>query len=263
VHYACVQWRREQDPTWPRRQWSGAIILVVVVLMLTGAATSRPAAATPVTASDVYRNVAKALDRSGQTFVERSTIATMTTDTSTSTKAATTTTNRVWADARNNRTRAESLGQPTVAGAVLDSKRVHTALSGMSPGQNTSPATCHGASATVSFVLSCPERPTADDRSVQSVTLGRWRGRDAVVLMTKRIVGRGSTIDERFTYRLYLDPTTWLPFARTMTSIPTTTDPLRRESNGPVRSTFVDTAHLPASFFTASSIDTWVSSHAT
>jgi hypothetical protein len=82
-------------------------------------------------------------------------------------------------------------------------------------------------------------------------------------LVTKTTVGRGTSIDEQLTYRLYLDPKTWLPFARTMTGIPTTTDPLRRDSNGPVRSTFVETAHLPGTFFTAASIDNWVSSHAT
>jgi hypothetical protein len=271
-----VQRQRERDAMGLRRHWSGAIILVVMVLTLTcsnsslrwivtraGAATSQHAAATQVTTSDVYRNVGKALDRSGQTFVERSTIATVTTDTSKSTKTATTTTERVWADARNNRARVESLGQPTVAGVVVDSKRVHTTISGSSEGQNKAPATCHGASATVSFVLSCPDRPTDDERSVQSVTSGRWHGRNAVVLVTKEIVGRGTNIDERFTYRLYLDPKTWLPFARTVAGVPTTTDPLRRDSNGPVRSIFVETAHLPSSFFTAASIDRWVSSQAT
>lgn len=245
--------------TWPRPHWSGAIILVAVALTLTCATASHPAAAAPVTTSDVYRNVAKALDRSGQTFVERSTIAMMTTDTSKSTRTATTTTERVWADARNNRTRAESLGQPTVIGAVINSKRVHTTIEG-SPGQNRPPETCHGASATVSFVLQCPGTPTADNRSVQSVTSGRWHGRNAVVLVTKQTVGRGTSVDEQFTYRLYLDPQTWLPLARTMTGIPTASDPLRRDSNGPVRSTFVKTARLPGSFFSAASIDKWVSS---
>jgi hypothetical protein len=237
-------------------QWPGAIILVVVVLTLACAATSHPVAAMPVSTSDVYRNVAKAIDRSGQTFVERSSIKTMITDTSKSTKTATTTTERVWADVRNNRTRGESLGQPLVVGAVINSKREHTASSGMSPGQNTAPTTCQGASATVSFVLSCPDPESAG--SAQSVTSGRWHGRNAVVLATNV----GPNTDEQVTYRLYIDPKTWLPFAKTSTAISKTSDHFRRDSSGPISSTFVKTAHLPRSFFTAASIDKWVSSHA-
>jgi len=256
-HYAAVRWQCDRDATGPR--WSGAVLLAVVVLTLACAATSEPATATPVTTGDVYRNVAKAIDRSGQTFVEGSSIKTMITHTSKPAKGATTTTERLWADARNNRARLESLGQPTVAGVVVNSMREHQVLNGMSPGQNTVPTTCHGASATVSFVLSCPDPESAANGSVQSVKSGRWHGRLGVVLETNV----GPNADQRVTYRLYLDPKTWLPFARTSTAITKTSDHVRRYSSGPINSTFVKTASLPKSLFTAASIDRWASSHAT
>jgi hypothetical protein len=125
--------------------------------------------------------------------------------------------------------------------------------------ESTVPTTCHGASATVSFVLSCPDRESAANGSVQSVKSGRWHGRLGVVLETKL----GPNADQRVTYRLYLDPKTWLPFARTSTAITNTSDHVRADSSGPINSTFVKTASLPKSLFTTASIDRWVSSHAT
>jgi hypothetical protein len=216
--------------------------------------TSSTTTSSAFTTSDVYSNVGKALDRSGQTFVERWTI----TSAATATQPATTTNERTWADANGNRARVENVSEIHRIGAVVDSTRVHTAISGSSGGQNRAPTICHGASATVSFVLSCPGPSTAREQISQTVRSGRWHGRTAVVLVTSETFRRGTNVDERIVGSVYLDPKTWLPFARQIVSSGAASDPARSE--GRVRSSFVDTKSLPHSFFTAESMDRWASS---
>ena len=78
--------------------------------------------------------------------------------------------------------------------------------------------------------------------------------------MTTATLLRGTAVDERLVQSLYLDPETWLPFAKTITGVPTANNPMRSREQGRVRSTFVKTKTLPRSFFTAASIDAWVMS---
>jgi hypothetical protein len=113
------------------------------------------------------------------------------------------------------------------------------------PGHPDRALTCHGASASVGVVLGCP---LPSEQSETTVRRAQYRGRLTIVLTT---TGRRSAEDSEtvFTRQLYLDPTTFLPFAAAENG---TVDAgairhyklLTRYRNG-----FIAASNLPTDFF--------------